>query len=90
MGFPGSSADKECTCNVGELGLTPGLGRSLGGGHGIPLQHSCLENPHRQRSLMGYNPWGRKESDTTERLSTAQHNIGNRVDTYNCVLKELS
>ena len=35
---------------------------------GIP----CLENPHGQRSLMGYSPWGHKESDTTERLST-QH-----------------
>ena len=32
-----------------------------------------LENPHGQRSLVGYSPWGRKESDTTEQLSTAQH-----------------
>ena len=30
------------------------------------LQHSCLENPHEQRSLAGYSPWGGKESDTTE------------------------
>ena len=30
----------------------------------------CLENPHGQRSLAGYSPWGYKESDTTERLST--------------------
>ena len=37
------------------------------------LQYSCLENPHGQRSLAGYSPWGRKESDTTEQLSTAQH-----------------
>ena len=37
------------------------------------LQHSCLENPHRQRSLMGYRTWNCKELDTTERLSTAQH-----------------
>ena len=35
--------------------------------------YSCLDNPHRQRSLMGYSPWGLKESDTTEWLSTAQH-----------------
>ena len=41
-------------------------------GHGNPLQYSCLENPHGQRSLAGYSPWGHKESDTTERLST-QH-----------------
>ena len=47
-------------------GLIPGLGRSLGGRHGNPLQYSCLENPHGQRSLVGYSPWGRKESDTTE------------------------
>ena len=42
-------------------------------GHGNPLQYSCLENPHGQRILAGYNSRGRKESDTTERLSTAQH-----------------
>ena len=41
--------------------------------HGNPLQYSCLENPHGQRSLAGYSPWGCKESDTTERLGTAQH-----------------
>ena len=43
----------------------------LGGGHGNPLQYSCLENPHGQRSLAGCSPWGRKELDMTERLSTA-------------------
>ena len=43
---------------------------SPGGGHGNPLQYSCLENPHGQRSLVGYSPWSHKESDTTERLST--------------------
>ena len=41
---------------------------SPGGGHANPLRYSCLENPHGQRSLEGYNPRGRKESDTTERL----------------------
>ena len=34
------------------------------------LQYSCLKNPSRQRSLTGYSPWGRKELDMTERLST--------------------
>jgi len=34
----------------------PGSGRSPGGGHGNPLQYSCLENPHGQRSLAGYSP----------------------------------
>ena len=38
-------------------------------GNGNPLQYSCLENPHGQRSLTGYSPWGHKESDTTERLT---------------------
>ena len=46
---------------------------SSGGGHGNPLQYSCLENPHGQRSLAGYSPWGRREWDMIERLSTAQH-----------------
>ena len=46
--------------------MIPGSGRSPGGGHGKPLQYSCLENPHAQRSLSGYSPWGCKESDTTE------------------------
>ena len=35
-----------------------------------PLQYSCLENPHGHRSLAGYSPWGHKESDVTEQLST--------------------
>ena len=38
----------------------------LGGGHGKPLKYSCQENPHGQRSLTGYSPWGCKELDTTE------------------------
>ena len=66
LGFPGGSEGKESACNAGDLGLIPGLGRSLEGGHGNPLQYSCLENPHGQRSLAGYSPWGHKESDTTE------------------------
>ena len=48
------------------------LGREdpLEEGHGNPLQYSCLENPHEQRSLAGYSPCGCKEVDMTERLST--------------------
>ena len=38
--------------------------------HGNPLQYSCLENCNGQKSLLGYSPWGCKESDMTERLST--------------------
>ena len=58
---------------MGNLGSTAGLGRSPGGGHGNPLRYSCLENPHGQRSLVGYSPWGHEESDITEQISTAQH-----------------
>ena len=73
LGFPGGSDSKESTCNIGHKGSIPGLGRSPGAGHGNPLQYSCLENPHGQRSLVGYSTRGREESDTTERLSAAQH-----------------
>ena len=59
---------KESACNAGDLGLIPEWGRSPGKGHGSPLQYSCLENPHGQRTLGSY-PRGCKESDTTERLS---------------------
>ena len=55
-GFPGGSDGKESTCNTGHLGSIPGLGRSPKGGRGNPLQYSCLENPHGQRSLAGYSP----------------------------------
>ena len=64
MGFPCGSAGKESACNAGDLGSIPGLGRSPGEGKGYPLQYSALEN-----SMDCRIPWGRKESDTTERLS---------------------
>ena len=104
MGFPGSSAGKESSCNAGDPGSIPGLGRSPGEGigyllqyswasmvaqmvknppamwetwvrslgwedpleEGNPLEYSCLENPHGQRSPAGYGPWGLKELDMTE------------------------
>ena len=55
--FPDGSEGKESACNAGDVGSIPGLGRSPGGGHGNPLQYSCLENPEGQRSLAGYSPW---------------------------------
>ena len=67
-GFPGGSEVKASACNAGDLGSIPGSGRSPGEGNGNPLQYSCLEKSHGQRSLVGYSPQGRKESDTTERL----------------------
>ena len=64
------SDSKESACNVGDLGLIPGLGRSPGGRHGNPLQYSCLANSSGQRSLAGYSLRGHKESDMTEQLHT--------------------
>ena len=81
MGFPGGSDGTEYTCNAGDLGLILGLGESPGRGHGNPLQYSWLENPREQRSLAGYSPWGHKESDMTEQLSTVQHIIN--ISRYN-------
>ena len=57
------------TGDIRDTSSIPELGRSPGGGHGNPLQYYCLENPHGQRSLAGYSPWGCKESDTIERLT---------------------
>ena len=68
MGFPGGSVVKVYACNAGDLGLIPELGRSPGRGYGNPLQLSCLENLHGQRSLVGYSLWGRKEPNMTEHL----------------------
>ena len=73
IGFAGGSDGKESTCSAGHLDSIPGLGRSPGGGHGNPLKYSCLENPLGQRSLVGYSPWGCKESDATAWLCIAQH-----------------
>ena len=56
LGFPGGSDGKESACNAEDLRLIPGMGRSPGGGHGNPLQYSCLENPHEQRSLVHCSP----------------------------------
>ena len=50
---------------------TPGSERSPEGGHDNPLQYSCLENPHGQRSLVGYSLRGLKDLDMTEQLNRA-------------------
>ena len=55
ISFPSGSDGKESACNVGDLGSIPRLGRSPGGGHGYPLQYSCLENPYGLRSLVDYS-----------------------------------
>ena len=64
-GFPSGLVVKNLLANEGDLGSIPVLGRSPGGGHDNPLQYYCLENPHGERSLMGYSPRGCKELDMT-------------------------
>ena len=66
--FPVVFEGKAPARNAGDLGSIPGSGRSPGEGSGNPLQDPCLEKSHERRSLVGYSPWGRKESDTTEQL----------------------
>ena len=66
--FPGGSDSQASVYNAGDLGLSPGLGRCPGEGNGNPLQYYCLENPRDREALVSYSLWGRKESDTTERL----------------------
>ena len=58
VGFSGGSN--------GDPGSISGSGRSPGEGNGKPLQYSCQESSHGQRSLVGYSPWGAKELDMTE------------------------
>ena len=66
LGFLGGSDSKESTCNVGDLGSIPGLGKSPGGGHGNLLQYSCLENPM-DRGAWWATVFGvKKELDMTE------------------------
>ena len=62
-------------CNAGDPGSIPGLGRSLGGGPGNPLQYSCLENPHGQRSLAGYSPWGCRVGHDRVNNHSTQHRL---------------
>ena len=78
-GFPGGSDGKVSAYNVGDPGSIPGLGRSSGKGNGNPLQYSCLENPmDGRRSVVGYSPWGHKESDTTEHFTSTSTCLGHK------------
>ena len=67
------SDDRESACNAEDLGLILGSGRSSGEGNGNPLQDSCPENPHGQRSLTGYSLWGCKELHTAQCLINSCH-----------------
>ena len=63
--IPAGSDGTESACSVEDQGSIPGLGSSPGGVHGNPLQYSCLENAHGQRSLASCSPRDWKESDMT-------------------------
>ena len=78
----GGSVVKNPPASAGDSSSIPGSGRSSGEGNGGPLQCSCLEDPHGQRSLVGYSPWGHKELDTTERLST--HAYASQSESAGC------
>ena len=82
----GGSDSEESVCNAGNLSWIPGLERSPGGRHSNPLQYSCQENPHGQRILGGYSLWGHKESDTTERPSTARVHTHTRTHAHNVTI----
>ena len=64
--LPGGTDGKASIYNAGDQGSIPGSGRSSGEGNGNPLQYSCLEKSHGQRSLVTYCPWRHKELDTIE------------------------
>ena len=64
---------KESACDVGDLGLIPRLGRSPGEGNGKPTPVFLPGESYGQRSLVGYSPWGHKESDMTEKLTLSRH-----------------
>ena len=64
-GFPGGSVVKNLPASAGDAGDSGSIRKIPGGGNGNPLQHSFQpRKSHRQRSLVGYNPWGGKEWDT--------------------------
>ena len=67
--WTGGSEGKESTCNAGDPGLIPGLGRSPEEGNGNPLWDSCLGNPMDRGTWRAIVHGVTKESDTTERLS---------------------
>ena len=72
-GFPHSSDSKASACGAGDEGSIPGSGGSPVKGNGNPPlgchYWSLPGESHGQRSLVGYSPWGHKESDMTEQLS---------------------
>ena len=84
LGLLAEIADgKASVYDVGDSGSIPGLGRFLGEGNGMPGKS------HGQRSLVGYSPWGHKESDTTERLHIHVHGGFKKVMLQGQIAKRL-
>ena len=78
MGFPGGLDGKESACNAGDLGSTPGLGRSPGEGNGNPLQYSCLKN------LMDRGAW----QATVHGVERVRHDLASKppiIKAYNFI-----
>ena len=73
LGFPGGSVCKESACNVGDLGSIAGSRRFPWRRTWQPTLLFLPGESHGQRSLVGYSPWGHKESDMTEQVSTHTH-----------------
>ena len=73
LGFPGGSVVKNPPANVQEQVQSLVWEDPLE--EGMETYSNCLENPHGQRTLVGYSPWGHKELNTTERLSTHTHSV---------------
>ena len=71
IGLPQWLSGKESTCNAGDAGSTPGLGRSPGEGNGNSLQFSCLGNPMDSRVWRATDHGVTKESDTTWQLNNS-------------------
>ena len=64
-GLPWWLSSKESACNAGDASSIPGLGRSLGGGNGNPLQYSYLGNPMHRGAWQAIDHGLKKESDMT-------------------------
>ena len=83
IGFPKWLSGKESTCDAGDSGSIPGLGRSPGGGNGNLLHYSCLGNPMDRGGWWAAVHGVTKESDTTEqRLYILLHMFSKEVKLY--------
>ena len=84
----GKATSWVCFMTISAFGISF---RSPGEGNGNPPQYSYLENPHGQRSLTGYSPWGRRELDTTEQQQPPCRDLpGDSLSSFSFLLHFLS